>query len=577
MHPMQTLIRTACKKHTTLLASTIATILVLKLIALAPPLLLGAIVDTLYGEKHATVNLMLTLTAGLVLAGCVQAIISPLQIHFLSKLVQQIIMAASIEWLANLMRKEFARFNSWRIGHFIKSVERGITAHEQLLTFFVTVGLPLCLESLIVGGAFFYMGGIEVFVSMTGLGFIYLIVSHKIIRWRRKHIDAVNEQEDELSALLYNTLNAGKAIKLENAEFTATQPLNEAFKCYANTAVTAATSGGFLSAAKILFVSLSTGGLLGWGVVDQLSNQPSISVGQLVAIFSIAGSYLLNIAALTEGYRVLDQFLADQRRLQSLLLLPNFDHSNRQSEVIFRGASTLILDPCVLTENGDVRLSITQSLRFTQGQSVAIIGQSGAGKSTLLEVLAGLDQETRNQLSIDATPVSQLNPRAHLSALRYCPQQPCFLEGLFERSVLFGVKASPHLDQAIRRLQLQDIVCERSISEHASNISGGEAKRLSLLRLINRPGRFNLFDEPSASIEPGLTDSLWDLLFDTFAERGLICVTHDFEHLQRFDRVIVLRDGAIVDDGCWQELADRPAIKLLLNDFQDTALAGIQE
>lgn len=577
MHPMQTLIRTACKEHTTLLASTIATILVLKLIALAPPLLLGAIVDTLYGEKHATVNLMLTLTAGLVLAGCVQAIISPLQIHFLSKLVQQIIMAASIEWLANLMRKEFARFNSWRIGHFIKSVERGITAHEQLLTFFVTVGLPLCLEFLIVGGAFFYMGGIEVFVSMTGLGFIYLIVSHKIIRWRRKHIDAVNEQEDELSALLYNTLNAGKAIKLENAESTATQPLNEAFKCYANTAVTAATSGGFLSAAKILFVSLSTGGLLGWGVVDQLSNQPSISVGQLVAIFSIAGSYLLNIAALTEGYRVLDQFLADQRRLQSLLLLPNFDHGNRKSEVNFRGASTLILDPCVLTENGDVRLSITQSLRFTQGQSVAIIGQSGAGKSTLLEVLAGLDQETRNQLSIDATPVSQLNPRAHLSALRYCPQQPCFLEGLFERSVLFGVKASPHLDQAIRRLQLQDIVCERNISEHASNISGGEAKRLSLLRLINRPGRFNLFDEPSASIEPGLTDSLWDLLFDTFAERGLICVTHDFEHLQRFDRVIVLRDGAIVDDGCWQELADRPAIKLLLNDFQDTALAGIQE
>lgn len=58
------------------------------------------------------------------------------------------------------------------------------------------------------------------------------------------------------------------------------------------------------------------------------------------------------------------------------------------------------------------------------------------------------------------------------------------------------------------------------------------------------------------------------MLFDTFAERGLICVTHDFEHLQRFDRVIVLHDGAIVDDGRWQELVDRPAIKLLLNDIR---------
>ncbi|WP_024618640.1 ATP-binding cassette domain-containing protein [Pseudomonas kilonensis] len=565
---MQTLIRTACKKHTLLLVCTLATIIALKLIALAPPLLLGTIVDTLYGEKHETANILLTLTAGLVLAGCVQAIISPLQTHFLSKLVQQTVMAASIEWLANLMRKEFARFNAWRIGHFIKSVERGITAHEQLLTFFVTVGLPLCLEFLIVGGAFFYMGGSEVFVSMTGLGIIYLIVAHKIIKWRRKHIDAVNEQEDELSAHLYNTLNAGKAIKLENAEPTATQPLNEAFKRYANAAVTAATSGGFLSAAKILFVSLSTGGLLGWGVVDQLSSQPSISVGQLVAIFSIAGSYLLNIVALTEGYRVMDQFLADQRRLQSLLSLPNFDHCNRQSEALFRGASTLTLDQCVVTENGDVRLSITQSLRFTQGQSVAIIGQSGAGKSTLLEVLAGLDQETRNQLSIDATPVSQLNPRLHLNALRYCPQQPRFLEGPFEKSVLFGAETSPHLDQAIRKLQLQDIVSERTISEHASNISGGEAKRLSLLRLINKPGKFNMFDEPSASIEPRLTTPLWDLLFDVFAGQGLICVTHDVDHLHRFDRVIVMHDGAIVEEGPWRDLIDRPAIRLLVDEIR---------
>ncbi|MBC3365492.1 ATP-binding cassette domain-containing protein [Pseudomonas sp. SWRI154] len=568
MHPMQTFIRTACKKHTTLLTLTIATIIVLKLTALAPPLLLGTIVDTLYGEKQTTTNTLLMLTAGLIVAGCAQAIISPLQIHFLSKLVQQIMMAASIEWLTNLLRKEFARFSSWRIGHFIKSVERGITAHEQLLTFLVTVGLPLCLEFFIVGGAFFYMGGIEVFVTMTALGIFYLIVTHKIIRWRRKHIDAVNQQEDELGAHLYNTLAAGKAIKLENAEATAIQPLSAAFRGYANAAVCAATSGGFLNAAKILFVSLSTGGLLGWGVLDQLSSQPSISVGQLVAIFSIAGSYLLNIAALTEGYRVLDQFFADQRRLLSLLSLPNFDHGDRQSTIVFKGPSTLTLDPCVLTENNQVRLTITQKLTFIQNQSVAIIGQSGAGKSTLMEILAGLDQETRNQLSINATPVSQMSPRLHLRALRYCPQQPHFLEGPFEQSVLFGAEMSPRLSQAIRRLQLEEIVSERTLSEQASNISGGEAKRLSLLRLINRPGQFNLFDEPSASIEPGMTGSVWDLLFDTFAERGLICVTHDFDHLLRFDRVIVLHNGAIAGDGRWQALVEKPAIKSLLNDIR---------
>lgn len=577
MNAILTLIKTAREKHAALLLSTITTVILLKALLLAPPLLLGRIVDSLSSDTAVAPDTLLTLTAALILAGCIQAVISPLQTFFLSKLVQHIVMTASIDWLSTLMRKEFSQFSSWRIGHFIKSVERGITAHEQLLTFFVTVGFSMGLEFLIVGGAFLYMGGGDVFLGMTGLAIVYLIVTHKIIRWRRKHIDAVNEQEDELSALLFNTLNAGKAIKLESATPTAMQPLNRAFKRYANAAVTATSSGGLLSGAKILFISLSTGGLLGWGVVDQLSSQPTISVGQLVAIFSIAGSYLLNIAALTEGYRVLDQFLADQDRFQRLLSLPNFDHCDhcdhcdQQVEVIFRGASTLALAPCALTANGDVRLSIEQGLAFTQGQSVAIIGPSGAGKSTLLEALAGLDQSTRNHLSIDETPVSLLNSQTHLSALRYCPQQPRFLEGTFEKSVLFGSKASPFLNEAIRRLQLEELVSQRNISENASNISGGEAKRLSLLRLINRPGQFNLFDEPSASIEPKLAAPVWDLLFDTFADRGLICVTHDVSHLYRFDRVIVMHDGVIIDDGPWCDLVNRAAIKLLLSDLQPHA------
>jgi len=568
MHPMLTLFKSACQKHTALLVSTITTLIILKLIVLAPPLLLGKIVDALYSGIGATHYTLLAFTAGLVLAGFIHAIVSPLQTFFLSKLVQNIVLNASIKWLAELMRKEFVQFSSWRIGLFIKSVERGITAHEQLLTFFVTAGVPTFIEFLIVGSAFLYMGGAEVFLAMTGLGIVYLVFTHKIIRWRRKHIDAVNEQEDELSALLFNTLGAGKAIKLENAEPMAMQPLNRAFERYSQAAVTATTSSGLLSAARILFISLSTGGLLAWGVVDQLSGQPSISVGQLVAIFSIAGSFLLNIAALTEGYRVLDQFLADQRRLHELLSLPDFDHCERTLNVTFREASSLQLHPCAVTEGAEVRLAIRKTLTFKQTQSVAITGPSGAGKSTLLEALAGLDSSIRNQLTIDGVPISTLNPKTHLNALRYCPQQPRFLEGTFRESVLFGTEASPNLMQAISRLCIEEIASHRNISENASNISGGEAKRLSLLRLINKPGHFNLFDEPSASIEPQLANLVWDLLFDTFDQRGLICVTHDVLHLGRFDRVIVMQDGVIVGDGPWCELVQRSAIKHLFSDLE---------
>ncbi|PMU34198.1 ABC transporter, partial [Pseudomonas sp. GP01-A14] len=131
----------------------------------------------------------------------------------------------------------------------------------------------------------------------------------------------------------------------------------------------------------------------------------------------------------------------------------------------------------------------------------------------------------------------------------------------------FGIPPSPHLNHAIEQLNLEEIVLNRSLSENASNISGGEAKRLSLLRLVNRPGEFNLFDEPSASIEQKLATPVWDLLFDIFGKRGLICVTHDVRHLHRFDQVIVMSNGAIIDQGPWSELANKTSILTLLSDF----------
>ncbi|SEN64292.1 ATP-binding cassette, subfamily B [Pseudomonas sp. ok272] len=565
---MQTLIATACKNHRMLLITTTFTIIVLKIIALVPPWLLGEIIDSLNSDSQTYPTTLILLTIGFVLAGVIQALASPLQTFLLSKLVQQTVMKASINWIAQLMRKEFMQFSSWRTGHFIKSIERGINAHEQLLTFFVTIGFSLCLEFTVIAVAFFYMGGIKIFLSISTLGVIYLFFSHTIIRWRRKHIDSANQHEDELSATLFNTLTAGKTIKLECAEPTATLVLNRSFEQYAKAATIVASSGGFLNGAKILFISLSTGGILYWGVNDQLSGSPTITVGQLVAIFSITGSFLLNITSLTEGYRVLDQFLADQRRLQHLLSLPNFDNADRHADIPRQNASTLVLNPCVVTDKGIVQLSISKSVTFKQQQTVAITGPSGAGKSTLLEALAGLNASTRSQLSINNTPVSLVNAQAHLNALRYCPQMPQFIEGPFIRSVLLGLEPSPHLHQAVQRLNLEGIVSQRNLSEGALNISGGEAKRLSLLRLINKPGTFNLFDEPSASIEPKLVTLVWDLLFETFSERGLICVTHDVQNLHRFDRVIVMHNGTIIDEGPWCELVNRPAIALLLNHLQ---------
>jgi ATP-binding cassette subfamily B protein len=172
----------------------------------------------------------------------------------------------------------------------------------------------------------------------------------------------------------------------------------------------------------------------------------------------------------------------------------------------------------------------------------------------LLEVLAGTVTSGRRHLCADDSKVVSSEIDKYLGRVRYCPQHPTFLEGAFQHSVLFGREISPSVRSATDALKLRDLVENRSIAEGARNISGGEAKRLSLLRLINRPGDFNLFDEPTASLDKEMGSKVWEVIFSSFNRRGLICATHDLAALPSFDRVIVIKQGKVIADGHWREL-----------------------
>ncbi len=102
------------------------------------------------------------------------------------------------------------------------------------------------------------------------------------------------------------------------------------------------------------------------------------------------------------------------------------------------------------------------------------------------------------------------------------------------------------IERWLERLGLGKDWYELDLDARAESISGGEARRLTLLRLLNQPGEFNFFDEPTAGLDAGSAERTWDLLFEAFNGRGLVCVTHDQSVLSRFDRVITMSEGRII-------------------------------
>ncbi|UXM95130.1 ABC transporter ATP-binding protein/permease [Bartonella sp. HY329] len=515
-----------------------------------PPIILGKIVDAItnpIGFNVAAQYIWLLLFA---FAALVQVFLTPLQAVVLTKFVQMAVRDASVNWTHALLGKEFSLFNTTRLGLLIKGFERGIAAHEKLLYYVIITILPLIIQLFIMIGLVTVVGGIKIlFFTLIGC-VIYVIITHYIIVWRRAHIDDVNDCEDSLVGELATLFGAAKTVKLERATLSAAKPLENAFNRYVTSSVKAAFSGSFLTLNQSLSIALATGFMLLSAVLDQASTTPRMSAGDLVIVFSALTLLFTTVSQIGDAYRFADQFSSDRQYLAKLLNEPDFTRKGLENSDIVEKITSLRLNHGIISNFDGAPITIDQDLCFKCGEKVAIIGESGSGKTTLLEALAGLDTNINSRLFLNDKAISQYSDDQHLSFIRYNPQQAQFLEGNIHHAVFFGQNAS-HLSMAFHQLRLNHFLTDsnRHLSEGAKNISGGEARRLTLLRLLRNPGIFNLFDEPTSSLDPALAGPVWDTIFEYVGENGLIVATHDLQNLYRFDRIIVMEKGKLIVDG----------------------------
>lgn len=516
--------------------------LFLKIATIVPALVLADIIDSL-AQPGQSLSALLWLF--LVLVG-VQALLMPLQAWCLARLCQDRVRNLSARWCRDLLDKRFEAYGKLHGGTLVKVLDRGITAQERWLGFLIGSAWPVLAEALVLGGLFVYLGAGQVLLGLLPLSLAYLWVNSLLVRWRRPQIEAVNAREDDLAEQWVDTFASAATVKLERAQDAAMTPVEQTLSHYADAAVRVAGSGGALQAARILFIGLGSGALLAWGINDRAQASPLLSLGELVALFTLVSGLLAGVAQLAEAWRMLDQFRADRQKLDHWLGLPAFGSSSPTPLCITDREASLRLEACSLWERDELRLQLSAPLTIHRGERVALAGPSGAGKSTLLHALAGTLQPLRQHLQLAGQAIEHLDASSQLARLRLCPQGPRFIPGPLPRAVLFDQPHEPaHIEQWLNRLGLGHEWYGREIDGRGERISGGEARRLSLLRILNRPGEFNLFDEPTSGLDAPLARQTWDLLFETLEGRGLICVTHDRSALVRFDRVIWMEGGQI--------------------------------
>lgn len=207
-------------------------------------------------------------------------------------------------------------------------------------------------------------------------------------------------------------------------------------------------------------------------------------------------------------------------------------------------------------------------LDIRPGEHIAVVGRSGAGKSTLISLLLGLHSPASGKIYVDGEELT----RPRLERLRH---QTAWLDPsvfLWNETFLYNLSyghadASFHANQSA--LEVTDLVgvVERlpnglmsSVGSSGMLLSGGEGQRLRLARgLLNPAPRLALLDEPFRGLDRSARARMMRTVRETFSRQTLLVVTHDVEHVEGFDRVLVIEDGRIKEDGVPAELLKSPS------------------
>ncbi|WP_319457138.1 MULTISPECIES: ABC transporter ATP-binding protein [unclassified Mycobacterium] len=202
------------------------------------------------------------------------------------------------------------------------------------------------------------------------------------------------------------------------------------------------------------------------------------------------------------------------------------------------------------------------SLEIPPGQTVALVGTTGAGKSTLVKLIARFYDTTSGTVLIDGLPIKELDMVAYRRQLGYVPQEPFLFSGTIRSNIAYGNPDAPDLvvERAARAVGAHAFIAElpygyhTPVSEQGRSLSAGQRQLLGLARALLVDPRILLLDEATANLDLATEAQVQRAMGQVSRGRTTIVIAHRLQTARTAQRVLVVDNGLIVEDGSHDEL-----------------------
>ncbi|AXC31041.1 heme ABC transporter ATP-binding protein/permease CydC [Raoultella ornithinolytica] len=283
--------------------------------------------------------------------------------------------------------------------------------------------------------------------------------------------------------------------------------------------------------------------------------------GALIALFVFCALAAFEaLAPVTGAFQHLGQVIASARRITQI--------TGQQPEVTFAAGEGQAFGQVSLTLN-QVTFSYPQqpspaleniSLQVGAGEHIAILGRTGCGKSTLLQLLTRAWDPANGEILLNDQPLTRLNEATLRQAMSVVPQRVHLFSATLRDNLSLAAPGASDIQlmKALERVGLEKLLEDSGLNawlgEGGRQLSGGELRRLAIARALLHDAPLMLLDEPTEGLDATTESQILDLLAEVMREKTVLMVTHRLRGLARFNRIIVMDNGKIIEQGSHAEL-----------------------
>ena len=525
------------------------------------PFILKDIVNTLDDNQDlALVVVPLALVAAYGLVRLSIVVLAEIRDTLFGRVTERAIRRIGLNVFRHLHQLDLDFHLNRQTGGLSRDIDRGTTGISFLMRFMVFNIVPTLLEIVMVVTILFVNYGIWFALITLCSILIYIAYSVYATELRTRYVRAASKADSSSNVRAIDSLLNYETVKYFTNENFEAQAYDKQLSIWEQAKMKNRLSLFALNGGQALIIAMAMTAMLALAAIEV--SKGNMTLGDFVLINAFMMQLFMPLNFLGFVYREIKGSLANIENLFTLL-------AKTPKVQDIENAEKLIV------ENADIHFNnihfsyhkerpIIKGISFTikGGEKVAVVGTSGSGKSTLVKLLFRFYDTNNGDITIDGQNICQVSQHSLRQHIGIVPQDTVLFNDTLFNNVQYGAPSAKRNEvlKAIKLAHLSEFIAslpdglETLVGERGLKLSGGEKQRVAIARTILKNPAILVFDEATSSLDSQSEQAILNAIMEVTENRTSLVIAHRLSTIVDSDRIVVMEQGEIVEQGNHQTL-----------------------